>query len=428
MTNRRARYGLSEADIERVIGELIQDDKITSAIEKIVNRRLRRNPHGSKEWKQAVVDRTVQEVLQKLRIVDMILEEHAGYEYRPAFSETEPLRQQAQNPRRRVRQINREKSQPQPDWREQPAAHAEGSVPPLDLDSTQVLMVTLPHAIKNMTSPAGNGRSHSFDSSGGYDEASPLASFQGRAAGSDEEEIFDIMHKGSDDDEDIAEPELCLQSAEQNMQNDSVEYDCHSGSSFRDSTDESARQSRSPGSGPLEAAEQEQHPGDSLEVDSPRRGSGRGTTGDIVELPTEDDIIFLPPELPVEGSAAADQSAESEGPEYADEEFEEGPSESTSNRKVTFIEPLVSDVYLTRYKYDREEVSNMFYTAEEGTKFQMDFDREVERSMNADKGWLEWMMERSDEDALHHEQEDETYEYDYELEGADHDDDQGDYF
>jgi hypothetical protein len=96
---------------------------------------------------------------------------------------------------------------------------------------------------------------------------------------------------------------------------------------------------------------------------------------------------------------------------YRDETWEEmEPEEELGDgkrrRRVVFHENVVSDVFLSRYKFDRSEVADLFFTVEEGYQFQVDFDRELDRAKEANKGWLEWIMERTEEEAARHEAED----------------------
>jgi hypothetical protein len=95
---------------------------------------------------------------------------------------------------------------------------------------------------------------------------------------------------------------------------------------------------------------------------------------------------------------------------WEEEEEEEKPKSERDDggrkRRVVFHENVVSDVFLTRYKFDRCEVADLFFTVEEGYQFQVDFDRELDRAKEANKGWLDWIMERTDEEAARHEAED----------------------
>lgn len=415
--------GLTGADVEKVINELVEDSKITTAIEKIVQRRLRKNPRASKEWKQSVVDSTVKEILHKLRIVDMILEEqeNAGYtECWPSFSESEPHRSQPNHHhRRRAKQMNKATRKQDSPSREQPAQHQEE-----DLDKTQVLTITLPAAVKDMThyQHEDNNSTQSESENSAYDGLGSVDKVK-----SDERDDSRAVVVGPECDVDLAR-----QGADHSMQNDSVEYDRSSNQSMIESADTSASSESLSSHGDsaelLEGYEQSprnwEFPAikdihNSLEIQSLEEVENAGYIhdADIGPSPSQDPVL--------------NTSAVSDEPAYTDEGWEDPPDETDSSKRVKFVEPIVSDIYLTRYKYDREQVVEMFYTADEGNKFQMDFDRELDRSMQADMGWLEWMMERSDEEAQLHELEDEnhlSYSYEIEDEGLKNDEESAEYF
>lgn len=404
--HRFERYGLSEVDIENIIGELIKDEKIISAIEKIVNRRLRKNPNGSQTWRQCIVDTTVQEILQKLHIVDMILEERqsAGYiECRPSFSDSEPQqRGSMQHPRRRARELNNDTiHQKFPDL-SQTDYYAVGDFE--DLDKTQVLTVTLPAAVKELSDRDNleNLNSGSYGSARSGDE---LSSFH-------EPFSQDLITEHSEanvlDGEEGAD--ISLQSAEDNMLNDSVKYEHNSDRSVTDSTDKSLEShenfpsGRSSRSNSFEAVQKSQGEDYHLEMEGVEGGSSSVIEDDDDKAASTRDT----PEVEANLSMAT----------YSDDEFEEPQEETENARRVHFLDPLVSDIYFTREKYDRDQVAEMFYSADEGFKFQMDFDRELERCMEVDMGWLEWMMERTEEEAQQHEKEDAEIQYEIEDDEA----------
>lgn len=80
-------------------------------------------------------------------------------------------------------------------------------------------------------------------------------------------------------------------------------------------------------------------------------------------------------------------------------------------RQVNFVEGFVSDMFVHREKHTPEEVSQLFYTQNEAMRFQYDYDREAQRADNEGVDWLKWMMNRSEEDRIRHEQEDESEQY-----------------
>lgn len=80
-------------------------------------------------------------------------------------------------------------------------------------------------------------------------------------------------------------------------------------------------------------------------------------------------------------------------------------------RQVNFVEGFVSDTFVHREKHTPEEVSQLFYTQDEAIRFQYDYDREAQRADKDGIDWLNWMMGRSEEDRIKHEQEDELEQY-----------------
>lgn len=119
----------------------------------------------------------------------------------------------------------------------------------------------------------------------------------------------------------------------------------------------------------------------------------------------------LPTAPVISDTAGAEGREGEEDSHYNDETWEEEEEyereeQSRRKKRVVFHDNVISDVFLTRYKFDRDEVADLFFTVEEGYQFQVDFDRELSRAQVANKGWLEWIMERTDEEAARHEAED----------------------
>lgn len=77
------------------------------------------------------------------------------------------------------------------------------------------------------------------------------------------------------------------------------------------------------------------------------------------------------------------------------------------NKSVSFSENVVSDVYLFRYKYTPSEAQEMFYCQDDALRFQYDFDREAQKALAQNMDWNDWIQERTDEDILADELQDE---------------------
>jgi hypothetical protein len=88
-------------------------------------------------------------------------------------------------------------------------------------------------------------------------------------------------------------------------------------------------------------------------------------------------------------------------------------TETKPKRTVNFLDGLVSDTFVHREKHALEDVPELFYTQDESMKFQYDYDREAQRADSDGVSWLDWMMERTEEERLKHEEEDELHQHEY---------------
>jgi hypothetical protein len=107
----------------------------------------------------------------------------------------------------------------------------------------------------------------------------------------------------------------------------------------------------------------------------------------------------------------SDSDFEVASPDKSLHEFAEPTSKA--EKKVNFPQNLVSDTFVLREKHAPEDIPDLFYTQEESMRFQYDLDRETQRADSDGVSWLDWMMERSEEDRLKHEEEDELLQHEY---------------
>jgi hypothetical protein len=355
---------------DRLIKELCNDPVLLASIEKIALKRLSRYPRVDLPLKEKIVDETVRDILNKLDIVEMVRQERMNRLSRPAYSDSEPL--PGVPPRRYSpkKQQSRSLTQLNTDPEKQSSKQPGFS---LDLGKTQTLTMDFQAAVE--FEKRRNDHDEYFD---------PESNHQ---SGTLEQREY------SSGDSDRFRP----------TESEMEEYD--EGGYDRDHGDEV-----------IDSTVGQQDDTNNFDIDISLQNSSNGiidtslkslSAGDEdEEHDYSDDWDATHPDHSIEQNSASDGR--------------KGDSRAGSKR-VSFSESIVSDVFLSRYKYEPSEVAELFFTAEEGCKFQVDFDRELDRAAAASKSWLTWIMERTDEDAARDEAEDfnSLRELDWEVEEDD---------
>lgn len=79
---------------------------------------------------------------------------------------------------------------------------------------------------------------------------------------------------------------------------------------------------------------------------------------------------------------------------------DEEDEEDDRPRKIQFAENVVSEVYLTRYKYDPEEVDELFFGTLDSKTFQTEYEYECNKAEDLGLDWMSYMDQRSEQDRL----------------------------
>ena len=74
-----------------------------------------------------------------------------------------------------------------------------------------------------------------------------------------------------------------------------------------------------------------------------------------------------------------------------EEDFEGSP-----DRRVRFVPSIVSDVFLTRYKYTEDETLDMFYSNDDTILFSSEYEQEYRMADMHNTNWYDWMMSQAD--------------------------------
>lgn len=101
-------------------------------------------------------------------------------------------------------------------------------------------------------------------------------------------------------------------------------------------------------------------------------------TSPILSITTDRDPTYTAPSLP--------------SPAYEDD-FESSP-----NRVVRFAPGIVSEVFLTRYKYTEEETLELFYSNDDTILFSSEYEQEYRMADVHNSSWYDWMMGQAGEE------------------------------
>ena len=135
--------------------------------------------------------------------------------------------------------------------------------------------------------------------------------------------------------------------------------------------------------------------------------------------------------------SASDRGADASVPDddlkeagYGSDDFEmmDYEADKPNRKRVRFPrESVVSEVFVTREKYNGAETEELFYTQDEAVRFSLDYSKETMKAEMAGQTWYDWWQQREEEDVIRDEEEEAKNARAYQNSWYDDDDDEGDY-
>ena len=361
-------------DTNKLVQALCQDATLMASIEKVILKRFSRNPHGDSKWKKAIIDETVSQILAKIQIVELVKKEKLRKLQRPLYSDSEPqqrvLRKKLKQKTTLLpNQLNRNITQKNINIdnynsNENIVLNPESPLkrrPLTDLGSTQTLTMDYSQALLAIA------EEQNYQTSSWTESQQLLLQNNQPFSGL----VLEIIKDNEQLDSGVLAGDAI--SKEPDMLNtvEVIEYDDpNSEGNFEQVIDVSRNSDVEERNGPEASAYQSEE------------GSFQHDYSD-----DWDTLVIT--------------SERAEGAPISSKNDRADNVESEKENRVRFANSIVSDVFLSRYKYDNEQVAELFFTREEGLKFQLDFDREFERASAENKEWIDWIMERTEEQAAH---------------------------